>query len=92
MVGWLASINSVYQEYCLVGDCYYSGNSRLGHRLPAEALPLGEAASATHQTALGENHPWTKDSARVTADALEAVGRAEEAAALRARYGDSRSK
>jgi len=62
---------------------------------PAEALALGEAALATHETASGPNHPWTKNSARVTADALEALGRAEEAAALRARYGfpsDSRSK
>jgi hypothetical protein len=33
------------------------------------------------------NHPWTKDSARVTAEALAALGRADEAAALRARYG-----
>jgi Tfp pilus assembly protein PilF len=62
---------------------------------PAEALAVGEAALATHETASGPNHPWTKNSARVTADALEALGRAEEAAALRARYGfpsDSRSK
>jgi tetratricopeptide (TPR) repeat protein len=62
---------------------------------PAEALALGEAALATHETASGPNHPWTKNSARVTADALEALGRAEQAAALRARHGlpgDSRSK
>jgi hypothetical protein len=32
----------------------------------------------------GPNHPWTKDSARVTPDAL---GRTEEAAALREKYG-----
>jgi hypothetical protein len=31
--------------------------------------------------------PWTKDFARVTADALAALGRLEEAVALRARYG-----
>jgi hypothetical protein len=30
---------------------------------------------------------WTKDSARVTADALDALGRTEEAKALRERYG-----
>jgi hypothetical protein len=29
---------------------------------------------------------WTKDSARVTADALRALGRADDAAALRDRY------
>ena len=33
--------------------------------------------------ALGPNHAWTKDSARVTADALHALGRSEEAKVLR---------
>jgi hypothetical protein len=37
--------------------------------------------------ALGPDRPWTKDSARVTADALDALGRTEEAKALRERYG-----
>jgi len=36
--------------------------------------------------ALGDNHSWTKDSARITADALAALGRADEAAEVRARY------
>jgi hypothetical protein len=31
--------------------------------------------------------PWTKDSARVTADALVALNRGKEAAALRERFG-----
>jgi tetratricopeptide (TPR) repeat protein len=53
----------------------------------AEALPLAQTALSTHEAASGANHPWTKDSARVTADALAALGRADEAAALRARYG-----
>jgi hypothetical protein len=53
----------------------------------AEALPLAQTALATHETASGANHSWTKDSALVTADALAALGRADEAAALRARYG-----
>ena len=52
-----------------------------------EALQLGEAALTAHDKALGPNHPWTKDSARVTADALDALRRTEEAAALRQRYG-----
>jgi tetratricopeptide (TPR) repeat protein len=52
----------------------------------AEALPLAQTALATHETASGANHLWTKDSARVTADALAALGRADEAAELRARY------
>ena len=36
---------------------------------------------------LGRDNAWTKDSARVTADALDALGRTEEAKALRERYG-----
>ena len=52
-----------------------------------EALALSEAALAAHEKALGADHRWTKDSAAVTAAALDALGRADEAAALRARYG-----
>jgi tetratricopeptide (TPR) repeat protein len=59
----------------------------LDTRRPADALLMAEAALAVHATANGPSHPWTKDSARVTADALDALGRTEEAAALRARYG-----
>jgi hypothetical protein len=47
---------------------------------PSEALALSDAALAVHDA-------WTKDSARVTADALDALGRTEEAKALRERYG-----
>ena len=54
---------------------------------PVEALSFGEAALAAHQKALAENHLWTKDFARITAEALINLGRAEEAAALRARFG-----
>ena len=54
---------------------------------PAEALALGETALAAHDKVLGPDHAWTKDSARVTADALDALGRTEEAKALRERYG-----
>jgi hypothetical protein len=57
----------------------------VGH--PTEALPLSETALAAHEKALGRDHAWTKDSARVTADALDALGRTEEAQALRERYG-----
>jgi hypothetical protein len=42
---------------------------------------------AAHDKHLGRDHAWTKASARVTADALDALGRAEEAKALRERYG-----
>jgi hypothetical protein len=48
---------------------------------------LAEAALAIHARDNGPNHPWTRDSARVTADAIDALGRADEAAAVRARYG-----
>lgn len=54
----------------------------------AEALAIGEAALATHQASFGANHPWTEASARVTADALDALGRTEEAASLRASRAD----
>jgi tetratricopeptide (TPR) repeat protein len=54
---------------------------------PNEALALGETALANHQKALGPDHTWTKDSARVTADALDALGRTEDAKALRQKYG-----
>ena len=52
-----------------------------------EALGLGQAALAAHDNALGSEHAWTRDSARVTAAALDALGRADEATAMRARYG-----
>ena len=52
-----------------------------------EALSLGDTALAAHHKVLGRDHTWTKDSARVTAEALDALGRAEEAKALRERYG-----
>ena len=47
----------------------------------------GAGTGARHEAALGLNHSWTKDSARVTADALDALGRTEEANALREQYG-----
>jgi tetratricopeptide (TPR) repeat protein len=51
-----------------------------------DALQLSEAALAIHQAASGPNHPWTKDSARIAADALDALGRIEEARTLRKKY------
>ena len=54
---------------------------------PKKALALGEAALSTHEKACGPNHSWTIDSARVTADALNALGRTAKANALRIRYG-----
>jgi tetratricopeptide (TPR) repeat protein len=52
----------------------------------AEALRLGEAALAALELSNGPAHPWTKASASVTAGALDALGRGEAAAALRATY------
>jgi tetratricopeptide (TPR) repeat protein len=40
---------------------------------PTEAVTLSETALTAHDKALGRDHAWTKDSARVTADALEAL-------------------
>ena len=57
---------------------------RLDQGAPLEALALSEAALAAHDKVLGADHPRTKTSARVKADAL---GRADETAALRTRYG-----
>jgi tetratricopeptide (TPR) repeat protein len=54
---------------------------------PTEAVTLGESALAAHDKVLGRDHAWTKNSARVTADTLDALGRTEEAKALRERYG-----
>ena len=54
---------------------------------PTEALSLGETALTAHDKVLGRDHAWTKDSARVTGDALGALGRTDEAKALRERYG-----
>jgi tetratricopeptide (TPR) repeat protein len=52
-----------------------------------KALVLARTALSAHQKMLGQDHPWTKSSALVTANALDALGRAGEAKALRARYG-----
>ena len=54
---------------------------------PPVALARSATALAAYDKVLGRNHAWTKDSARVTADALDALGRTEEAKALRERYG-----
>jgi tetratricopeptide (TPR) repeat protein len=53
------------------------------------ALQLGQAALAIHERVNGLDHPWTKDSARVTADALSALDRTGEADNLREKYNIS---
>jgi tetratricopeptide (TPR) repeat protein len=54
---------------------------------PHSALVMSEAALAAYEKALGVNHPWTKFAAEVSADALDTLGRADEARALRTKYG-----
>ena len=53
----------------------------------AKRSPRGETAFGAHDITLGRDHDLTKDSARVTANALDGLGRPEEAKALRERYG-----
>jgi hypothetical protein len=50
-------------------------------------LGHAETALRAHEKVLGPNHRWTRDTACVTAEALDALGRADQAAAFRARYG-----
>jgi len=59
----------------------------LASRQPLEALAVSEVALAVDEKTVGSDHAWTKESARVTADALDRLGRTEEAKALRERYG-----
>jgi tetratricopeptide (TPR) repeat protein len=60
---------------------------RLAGDVPADALSLAERALAGHEKLLGADHRRTRDSAGHAANALDALGRADEAAAVRARYG-----
>jgi len=53
----------------------------------AAAPPLFERALVIFDGALGPEHPSANDSAHVTANALAALGRAEEAKALLAKCG-----
>jgi hypothetical protein len=53
----------------------------------ADALPGFECALANCEKVLGPGNPNTKNVAKCTASVLDALGRADEAAALRARFG-----
>ena len=57
----------------------------LGH--PSEALAMSSSALAALERSLSVDHEWTRFSADVTAAALDALGRADEAAEVRSRYG-----
>ena len=48
---------------------------------------LGRVALATHESTNGSGNAWTKDSARVTCDALDVLGRTDESRALREKFG-----
>jgi tetratricopeptide (TPR) repeat protein len=67
--------------------CSHCARLFLDTRRSDEALIMAEAALAVHAATNGPGHSWTKDSARITADALDRLGRGAEAEALRARYG-----
>jgi len=75
----LAHLSTDRARYLFAGLLLAQGDA-------VEALRESEAALTSLERAHGKNGPWTKEAARTTADALDAVGRAEEAAALRARY------
>jgi hypothetical protein len=62
-----------------------SARWRSARRCSAPSTPIRHRVSTT-SPASGPKHPWTKDSTRLTADALVALDRVAEAAALRARY------
>jgi tetratricopeptide (TPR) repeat protein len=51
------------------------------------ARPLYERALAIYEKVLGAEHPDTKDSAAAAAVVLDSLGRGDEAAVLRARFG-----
>jgi tetratricopeptide (TPR) repeat protein len=53
----------------------------------SEAHTLAAAALAIHAEANSARNNWTKESARVSADALDALGRGDEATAVREKYG-----
>jgi tetratricopeptide (TPR) repeat protein len=78
----LSRDHSLTQQYARDYACLLLDTERV-----AEALTIAQSTLAIQEAVAGRNHRWTKLSARVTADALDALGRAEEAEALRERYG-----
>ena len=58
----------------------------LGRPVEAEPLARRAVAQATHNTSLGHNHTRTKSFAMTHADTLDALGRHDEAAAVRADF------
>jgi tetratricopeptide (TPR) repeat protein len=54
---------------------------------PNEALALSEAALAAQVKMFGCDHGWVKSSAQTVAEALDALGRADEATGVRSRFG-----
>jgi hypothetical protein len=86
IIFWTKQTRYVLSDARRVSSAFILGSERMdGHS--TEALALGDTALAACDKLLGRHRAWTKESARVTADALDALGRAEEAKALRERYG-----
>ena len=85
IIFWPEQTRYVLLDARRVSSASILGSERMdGHS--TEALALGDTALAAHDKLLGRHHAWTKESARVTADALDALVRTEEAKALRERY------
>jgi len=79
-----AAAEPLYQNAIATGETALGADHPPTHRFPRRrGDAVGQAALAAHAEANGPNHPWTKDSARVVAEAFEAHGRADEAAAVR---------
>ena len=67
--------------------CSHYARLLLNTGRPTDALSYAQSALSIHEATSGPTHHWTKDSARVMADALDAQGRTDEAAEPRAQYG-----
>jgi tetratricopeptide (TPR) repeat protein len=70
---------------------FHFGRLLLMTGCPNKALSVAEAALLSHEAAEDRNdswanHSWTRDSVTLKADALDAFGHAEEAAAIRVKY------
>jgi tetratricopeptide (TPR) repeat protein len=97
--GNLAEARPLYEralaayEKTLGSDHWDTNKTRYGFALlllrtgfPAEALSAAQAALGALENALGSKTSSTKEAARVTCAALDALGRTDEAKSLRLRY------
>jgi tetratricopeptide (TPR) repeat protein len=99
-MGHASEAEPLFQRAIAVGEKVLGPNHPLTQRFqsnyarlliltgrPDAALALGTSALAIHEKVLGPGHLWIAYSAGVTADALNALARSEEAETIRARYG-----